>query len=691
MLAEFKKFASGRNLPRHPKKHHKPFRIHHVTFFFAGVCLIILSAFGIGFILGKSGSEDIFISSPAQNSHNSTFKEVKSSLGFQFSYDPALFYVEGQAANRTNIISGDSLSNAEKLIRVSIRPNPNTITNEYALSGLSIETEENGKVFENFKNSGTYANNNQALEDYYAPEEDEYFSYERQFMDKSRIDEKNFTKVVYKQVPKFGSGSKPIYQVLWLGMNQSRPVKIQIKGLLNPKEIPSVYNKIFNSLKFGIVTGSSVESLGLFDLFGGQDDGDNKEPLGVNAISPAVVKIYHFICGRLVLQDKAYGGDMCGASVGSGFLISSDGLIATSGHVVARDAADILVGEFLRNPGLLAQFAASEGLTPDQTAESDVIASLLAKIYDLPESKLRLENKDDIILAALGEKPVGVESEKDIRTLRITVDDNFVKKAQIVDIDYEPKDLLTIEQGTEVGFSASDVALLKVNTEQSPFISLADSSTLQQNDKISLIGFPSDAENNLISNTSISPTVTNGTISSIRNAKGSESKLFQTDADASQGSSGSPAVFDGRAFGILTYRFKDNNLTNAAKSYVRDISDLKELISANNITLNTDSETQKHWEEGLRLFNQSRFSAALGEFKIVYNNYPAHRLVNTYAAQAQQAIKEGKDIKDTNYSLLGLIYGGIAGLVGVIIGAALIAHHHKSHQAYKKLHRKLID
>jgi hypothetical protein len=348
-----------------------------------------------------------------------------------------------------------------------------------------------------------------------------------------------------------------------------------------------------------------------------------------------------------------------------------------------------LVGEFLDNPALLAQFAASQGLRPEQTTQSDVVASLLSKIYDLPESQLRLENKEEVILAALGEKPVTIDSQEDIRTLKVNVDDNYIKKARIVDVDYEPKDLLTIEQGTELGFSASDVALLKIDIEQAPFIALANSTELQQNAKISLIGFPDDAENNLISGASLSPTVTSGTISSIRTAKGSDSKLFQTDADASQGSSGGPAIDEkNQAFGILTYRFKDANLANAAKSYVRDIADLKALISKNNLTLKTDSQTQQHWEKGLDLFNQSRFSGALNEFKAVYDNYPAHRLVNTYAVQAQQAIREGKDVKDPNYSLLGLVYGAIAGFVGVVIGAALIAHHHKSHQAYKKEHAK---
>lgn len=684
MLSDLRKFMSGEGLPKHPKKHHKPFRLHHATLFFAGVILFIVSAFGAGFILGKSSSEDIFVASLPQNTRSSSIKEVKSSLGFQFRYDSSLFSVEGQAANRSEAISGDSLSSAEKLTSVFARPHTNTVNSEDALSELSIETEESKTPFSNFKNGGFFTDNNEALESYYAPEDNELFSYERHSKSKSELGDKELVKIIYKQTPKFGRQSKPVYQVLWIGMNHNRPLKIEVQGLLSPDEIPGIYNQIFRSLKFGVVTGSALESL-VFSIFEDEGDTSATEPLDVNAVSPAVVKIYHFICGRLVLQGRAYGEGLCGTSVGSGFLISKDGIIATNGHVISKDAADILVGEFLNNPALLAQFAASEGLPIEQITQRDAVASLLAKLYDMPQSELRLENKDEVLLAALGEKPVGITSVESIRNLEVTVDNDFVKEARIIGVDYEPKDLLTIEQGTELGFSASDVALLKIAVEQAPFIALADSSRLQQNAKISLIGFPSDAENNLISDTSIAPTVTNGTISSIRTAKGSDSKLFQTDADASQGSSGGPAITeDGQAFGILTYRFKDNNVANAAKSYIRDITDLKELIETNNLTINTDSETQKQWEEGLRLFNRSRYSAALDKFKIVYHNYPAHRLVNSYALQAQNAIKDGKDIKDTNYSLLGLIYGGIAGFVGIIIGAALLAHHHKHHQAYRK-------
>lgn len=686
MLKDLKKFLSGEGLPKHPKKHHKPFRIHHVTLFFAGIILFIVSAFGIGFVFGRSASTDTFITPPQHTSQGSVSKEVKSSLGFQFKYDPAVFYAEGQAANKTSKVTGDSLSAAEALVKVVLQPKPAATAGGEVLSELSIETDENNEAFESFKADRAFSDINQALEAYYLPDDSEYFSYEKQTATKEKIGGKEFTKITYKQVPRFGTDSKPVYQTVWIGLNQDRPIKIQLQGLLSTDEIPGLYNQVFSSLRLGVVSGSSLEPLS-FNIFSNQEDVSKEEIFDINTVSPAVVKVYHFICGSLVLQDRIYGKDLCAVNVGSGFLVSSDGLIATNGHVVAKDAADILVGEFLENPALLAQYAASEGLSLDQTTRSDVVASLLAKIYDLPESELRLENKDEIILAAIGEKPVSFKSEESIRRLQIDVDDDFVKEAKLLEIDYEPKDLLVIEQGNELGFSASDVALLKIDVQQAPFIELADSSALQQNAGISLIGFPSDAENNLISSTDISPTVTNGTISSIRTARGSDSKLFQTDADASQGNSGGPAIDqNNQVFGILTYRFKDGNITNAAKSYIRDIADLKELIASNDLTLNTDSQTQAHWEEGLRLFNQSRYSAALEEFKIVYSNYPAHRLVNTYGSLAQKAIKEGKDIKDTNYSLVGLIYGAIAGLVGIIIGGALIAHHHKSHQAYKKEH-----
>src|SRR5690606_9249461 len=106
----------------------------------------------------------------------------------------------------------------------------------------------------------------------------------------------------------------------WLGINQKRPLKIQVTGLLNQHVIPGVYDQIFDTLKFGIVISPQVEPLAL-GLFENKSEEPIEENFDINIVSPAVVKIYHFICGRLVLQGKTYDDGMCDVSIGSGFLI----------------------------------------------------------------------------------------------------------------------------------------------------------------------------------------------------------------------------------------------------------------------------------------------------------------------------------------------------------------------------------
>lgn len=409
----------------------------------------------------------------------------------------------------------------------------------------------------------------------------------------------------------------------------------------------------------------------------------------INAVSPATMKVYHFVCGVLVIDSQQKSNDVCSGNVGTGFFISSDGYIATSGHVVTKGAADILVDELQNNPALLQKYALSAGLSDSDLLDQGSMNRLLAGIYDLPPDKLRLEDRREITLVALGDKPISLSSQAEMRRLFDREDDEYIKEAYTVASDFSAKDLLIIEQeGNQEGFSASDIAVLKVNVRNAPFIKMADTSDVRQNQQISLIGFHADAENQLISNNTITPTITNGAVSSIRLAKGSSSRLFQSDADASQGSSGGPAVNStGEAIGIVTYRFKDQNQANSAKSYIRDIEDLKALLSNKNIVLNTSSPTQEAWEKGLYLASQNKFSAAIEEYQTVLAAYPPHRLVNTYGVGAVKAIGEGKDVKEVNY--LAITAGvGAGGFLALSSASVLIARHHRNHRRYRNIHTR---
>lgn len=431
--------------------------------------------------------------------------------------------------------------------------------------------------------------------------------------------------------------------------------------------------------------------LGLFfvglmiGIFGTYRGGYVEKPsFDINRHSPAVVKIFHVICGTINYQGQTDSQETCSGSSGSGFLISSDGYIATSGHVVVHGAPDLLSNKLQENPRLLNQFAAEAKLRLKPEKGESRESAFLKTLYRLPETELKLENKREKIFVALGDKPLVID-ENDSANIFDKPDDNYIKSAQMVANDYAPEDILNINSNSREGFSANDVALLKINVEQAPTIMLGDANKVNQNDEITLVGFPKDADNQLTTNDIISPSVTNGTISSIRTTTGQAARLFQSDADASEGSSGGPAINqNGEAIGIVTYRFKDKEATNAAKSYIRAIDDLKDLLASRSIVLRTESKTNQVWSDGLELAAHSKYAKAIENYRSVLKFYPPHRLANSYIDQAKVAISEGKDVKDPPYlvfiTLGAIVLGGFA----VALAAVLISRHRLHHHRYKK-------
>lgn len=441
---------------------------------------------------------------------------------------------------------------------------------------------------------------------------------------------------------------------------------------------PKKHNKPYRFRHFAIFF------LGLMIGFAGTYRGGyiEQKKFDINTVSPATVKIYHFICGNLKYNGQDFGEEVCDGGVGTGFLISSDGYIATSGHVVVLEPADLMVSELKRNPVLLSQFIAGTGVSLQNSFAIGSADTMLADLYDLPEEKLSLENKREAIFVALGDRPIVINEDNPEKVLNYPESD-YIKKADLVAYNYSPKDILGLDD--EKGFSARDDALIKVDIEDAPLIKLADSSKMKQNDPLSLIGFPADADNQLTQNDNISPTVTNGNISSIRTSSGLASRLFQTDADASEGNSGGPALNDtGEVFGVVTYRFKDSAEANAPKSYIRDIDGIKELINEKQIELNLDSESQDHWHKGLDLAAEKRYSKALEQYRLSNELYSANRLVGNYTHEAEVAIKSGEDIKDPPYALILTLGAIIVGAATVIISALFIVNHRVQHHRYKK-------
>lgn len=493
----------------------------------------------------------------------------------------------------------------------------------------------------------------------------------------------SFQKSVYEHTFKIGSKDYSSYSIEWSGTVNQRRVLLRAEGLLQPDGLPPALAQVLDSLQLN--GGGRV--LGLLDLGSSDTSGQMlAQQRVVDKVSPAVVKIYHITCGGLMVEGSLVGSEACEVSMGTGFLISSAGHIATNGHVVEYEAEDALVKLLMNNPESLKSFLGYIGLDEQQIAsvrqQPQLLAAAISRIYDMPEEAVAFKDKQSVIIASLGVHPLNLRSAEDAKKALNWQDTESVKQAQLLASNYAAKDLLVVSAGSQDGFSASDVAILQVQASDTPYMEFYDE-RVSQNQRITALGFPGDADNLLTDNHNLNVSTTNGSINAIRAASGSLHTLYQSDVDASRGNSGGPVIdaLTGEVLGLLTYRFKNQAPTDAAKSYIRDIRDVEALAEENNLTLPKSGLVQAKWQKGLELFSTNRFSKAKTEFMTVKGSFPPHRLTRSYIEAADKAIAEGRDVKDI--PLAASITVSFIGASGASAGVVLVSRHHQRHLAYR--------
>jgi S1-C subfamily serine protease len=601
---------------------------------------------------------------------------LRLSSGIGITPDKNTFLAEGRTDSKTIITSYPALSSeqgSQSITRLRLTPKTGSVSSELLASAFTIEQTDDWTVS---------AQDIDAVSEYLSLPDGATL----EFVESSEetIAQKSFNKHIYRYQSTVTS--RPIYTVLWEYQEGGQAIVLSLQGLIGTPDVPAVYAQLMASISY-------LNPLQTDEFSQLSSDWVTQSPSAYqylsDLVSPAVTKIYHIACGIVQYGQDETAEQQCRAVTGSGFLVSNDGYIATNGHVVVYEPEDALVDALLNDPFQLSAFLNDVvGLSGRQInqlrSQPEELAAVISKIYELPEGSVSFQEKTEVLLASLGDTPLLPKNQEEVNALFSFRNTTDVKRAKLIDYDYSGKDQLNILSRNTEGFTQSDVALLKITTTDAPLIHLAQPSDISQGQAITLLGFPSDAENELVDTTELSVSVTNGTISSIRTAVGGNGRLFQTDTDASQGNSGGPAVNQsGEAVGLLTYRFKDDLTQNAAKSYVRDIDDFRRIIRDRGLTLDTNSTVQQQWSAGLQLFSESKFSTALPHFEEVKRRYPAHRLADTYIDAATTQIQAGRDVQDTPVIVYVGLIAGIATLVGAIV---LIARHHGHHHIYRAVY-----
>ncbi len=328
---------------------------------------------------------------------------------------------------------------------------------------------------------------------------------------------------------------------------------------------------------------------------------------------------------------------------GTGFLITPDGYLVTNGHVVQPYY---------------------------EPNESEVRATLLRQAIEQACLPANLPEKPKAaaarrLVARLAKSAV-VEVRK---SLTIVLPNRDVYVADVKAYS-PPLAERSGKQGTAgrgpLTESGKDIAILKIDAKNLPTVPLGDSDRVQLGQPIHLLGFPGVVmyHDLLDKRSGVEASITAGQISSVkRDARGAP--VIQTDAAASWGNSGGPAIDDrGQVVGVLTFISLTSDDTQAIQgfNFLVPANIVREFARTAGADLSAPSPFNAVWHDAVDRFSRKDWVGAQGKLdaasRLVSNLPDVQRL------QAETEIRLLQEKRSPFPLLLGVSVTAVLALVG---------------------------
>ena len=374
----------------------------------------------------------------------------------------------------------------------------------------------------------------------------------------------------------------------------------------------------------------------------------NKQGLAAAMIREVLRNLLDYIKpGKNIIKKDVETG-----AIATGFVITPDGYIITNAHAVYAEE------NYLKWQ-----------LT--QTALKEIIA----------------KDVEDVIKEA-GELDVGISDE----TMKIGVENASVYYRDQMKLDKIETNIYT-EMGVAVpgmqaiqqGFGSDirkrgepipgkDIAILKIDKTNLPTVPVGDDTALTTGDKVFVIGYPAAAtfHDMLATASATEPTMTSGLISARKSMLGGWD-VFQTDAAITHGNSGGPAFNErGEVIGIATFGSIDYETGQEIQgmNFLIPVSIAKQFLREINIAPE-ESRLSKLYQEGLFLYDDEQYSAALEKFREVNELNPGYPYVQKNISDSRNAINEGRD-RTSPFWYYILAGGGVLLVFGLTVIGFLI-------------------
>lgn len=415
----------------------------------------------------------------------------------------------------------------------------------------------------------------------------------------------------------------------------------------------------------------------------------------VDLVRPSIANIVYVYCLDIVnlnpkqslLSKPKY--QFCSSSKGSGFIVNEKGTVATNGHVVkvfpeeglvtnllnqgSRDfTTDLIKGVYLAK-GQASASNQVEQFYQEMNFNPQYLDRFLTEIFDLISKKIiSVSTSNEKYYVNLGNEPIEVDYQK-IQMgdwAKAITPSSTTYTAKLIGFDYPNKYSYEaiVNKNYERG---ADVALLQIegSTKLFPALELGSIENLREGSDVIVAGYPSLVEGDkdpraaISYKTSTKPTITKGIVSAIKQDLSGKTVL-QTDASIDHGNSGGPAFnSSAQVVGLATFmtESKTGNF-----NFLRDVKELKDLMSKNNIE-NKQGKLTSYWGEGLDNFRNQYYSQAIKNFREVETLSSSHPTVKELIETSEKAITKGESlegltglIKGKNSNTLLIVFGGIA-------------------------------
>jgi serine protease Do len=345
------------------------------------------------------------------------------------------------------------------------------------------------------------------------------------------------------------------------------------------------------------------------------------------SVKPAVVRVSAFATAKFHYPARAIaeaaadlGADARSASgddlivetgaggSGSGFIVHPNGLIVTSGHVVAptRDRAALEL-ELRRNGAIAA----------------------LVKHFPIDDLRTRHRGEGLESLIAIVARAGRLEVTNVVNNVELSNGETLPFRIR----SYSP----------ELAQHGRDLALLAVDHVSLPSLPLGDSDTVRVGDSIWSIGYPAVASSTdeviggwLSRDSDLEPTFNPGTITAIkRNVN--NLPVLQSNVAIYRGNSGGPAVDrDGEVIGISTWGHSEAEQIK----FLVPINVAKSMLAEAKVPANVDGDFNRYYRAALDAAHDGNWSVARHDLDIASRVFPKSPDAIRFSGDIDRALRE---------------------------------------------------